>query len=396
MADTNLIGRIVKTFKDTQGELISVIKDQISQKIDIPLQEMNGSVKKTVSEFLKTNQDFKDMKMHAEKVIVNGKEMVKMVATNMLSMREIVGGGLTSVKKMGEKAIKTMDFGAMIKGILGGIQSSFSSMGHTLIDHANNMRTANQRFMSKAQSHMNILIGGSMILIGAITAILGMLKPVQEMVKAINSVVQALFLPLGLLLMAMLIPVLILMAALLQTNIFKSMMSQVSNIIKFMVSISTYASKLMVMGINTITSISGVINAFYQFARDASGVFKGIVSGIYGFFHTFYTAAVEFFGIVKTMLKPFTAIASKIGNPLGSFFKGIASLDSGGSIISSGLAVVHKGETVIPAGGNTMAQGESTHIEIHIHGMDHNSAQSLADEVIRQIENRTGKSMRWA
>ena len=60
------------------------------------------------------------------------------------------------------------------------------------------------------------------------------------------------------------------------------------------------------------------------------------------------------------------------------------------------LAVVHKGETVIPAGGSTMAQGESTHIEIHIHGMDHNSAQSLADEVIRQIENRTGKSMRWA
>jgi hypothetical protein len=392
---------LVRTFVQSKNEIVDVIEKQIAGRMEVTMKSLGRTTDEIEQDFKKLNPRFAKANVLVEEIVGTNKKMVKVIAQIDPTIRNMVRGMGVTVSAGFNKFIRNFDFSALIKSGFAKMQSAFISVGNRLNADAARLRASNGRFMSETTAKVAKLVGVGMIALSGVMVIIGALKPVQTIISSIQGVIQAIFLPLGLLLMALLLPVLILLAALLRTNLYKEMMKFVTGFISVLIPIVQDIANFIVSFINIVTSIKDIIAFIRDLVRGAVRFFSSAYGYLTGVFHPILSAI---YSAIKTLLVPVNLIVKAVSglanfgggvsNFFGGIMKGIASLDSGGSIVSSGLAVVHRGETVIPAGRSQ--QGNiNNEIHIHINGMDSSSAKNLAEEIMRQIENRTGKSLRW-
>lgn len=396
------IEKLLRAFVQSKSEVIDVIEKQIAGHMEVIMKDIGKTNDDIANDFKKLNPRFADALVKVQHFTDQGEKMLKVVAQIDPTIKNMMRGIMIPVTAGFNKLIRSFDFSSIMKSGFEYMKGAFVSVGASLNAHAERLRASNGQFMSETTAKVVKLLGVGMIALSGITAIIGTLKPVQTIISAIQSVINAIFLPLGLLLMALLLPVLILLAALLRTNLYKELMSFVTKFIGVMIPVATAIAGYIVDVINGITDIRGIISFFVSLGREIWKLIQGAYSFLSGILHPILSGIYAFVGALLTpinllvgLIKGFTGFTSGASNFFGGIIKGIASLDTGGSIVSSGLAVVHRGEMVIPAGQN---QGGSVNnqITIHVHGMDSTSTKNLVDEVMRQIENRTGKSLRWS
>jgi hypothetical protein len=255
------------------------------------------------------------------------------------------------------------------------------------------------------------LLGGVSAIAGGIIGIITQLKPVKAILGAIGSIFELIFLPVGLILMAFLAPVLMGLAQLISSKTFQGILTGVMKFVTFMFTLTPQkiANAIGVFFTRSITYIGVVIGALLDISgitknfRSDFNIFRGviiaIIQGLVFLFTKFpqqiiggFTSA--FYNGINYLIQGMGNIVSSIINAVNpaSWISSLPHLASGGAIVSSGLAVLHSGETVIPA--NQSFGGHTFNISIH-GGNGMQSPRDFANQVMNEIEKRTGRIQRW-
>jgi hypothetical protein len=151
--------------------------------------------------------------------------------------------------------------------------------------------------------------------------------------------------------------------------------------------------------IGALLDISGITKNFRSDFNIFRGVIIAIIQGLVFLFTKFpqqiiggFTSA--FYNGINYLIQGMGNIVSSIINAVNpaSWISSLPHLASGGAIVSSGLAVLHSGETVIPA--NQSFGGHTFNISIH-GGNGMQSPRDFANQVMNEIEKRTGRIQRW-
>lgn len=290
-----------------------------------------------------------------------------------------VESGLAKALQVFQKRFKSVD--AMMKGHQQKEPDEGESPVGKVVRKFENVVAKLTKASSDSSSGSKGMMMPLLGIFGAVVGILAGMKPVSAVLKALNNMFEIVFLPLGMIFLAMLMPLLLVMARILSST-------QFINFLK----ITTKSIPLVVSAVTTGLNILGGI---------LTTVYNDIISVI-NFGITLITnplkAIKEFTGFINTAIKAVVNFFTGGGIVSGfaGFFKGISHLDTGGYIQSSGIAVVHKGESVVPAGGSlAKGAGHTFNITVNANTTSATTPKDIANEVMKAIESRVGRLQGW-
>jgi phage-related protein len=193
-----------------------------------------------------------------------------------VSIEKIISGGLTATIYNIKSHLSSASFA--IKSKLAKIFDDEDKLGSHLTALLSKLNQSQEKSGAKARSGIERLIGGAIGLLGQIASAVMSLKPVQKMISAISSLFQMIFLPIGLILMAFLMPVLQGLAQVLSSKIFEKIMIATSNFLKWVTALDI-PSILGTALSNFWNWMVGGLTTFFGGIGTALGEFKSLVVG---------------------------------------------------------------------------------------------------------------------
>jgi len=193
-----------------------------------------------------------------------------------VSIGKIISGGLTAAIYNVKSHLSSVSFD--IKAKLARIFDDEDQLGSHLKALLSKLNQSQEKSGAKASSGIERLIGGVIGLLGQIVSAVMSLKPVQKMISAISSLFQMIFLPIGLILMAFLMPVLQGLAQVLSSKIFEKIMIATSNFLKWVTALDL-PSILGTALSNFWNWAAGGLATFFGGVGTALGEFKSLVVG---------------------------------------------------------------------------------------------------------------------
>ncbi len=256
-------------------------------------------------------------------------------------------------------------------------------------------------------------ISGKML--GVLGGILGMvlsLKPIQVILKMLGQMFNLIFLPIGMIMLALLIPALLVMTKLLTSSTFQGMIKDTAKFIPFMIRATNTFIAGIVPALTEIWNIImtaykdliGLLNpslatmrTIYAALHTGFGWIMAVLTPLFDFYKMEFNLLKWGFNLVVGVLRPVASFLSGgftkgVGNAVGSFFSGIAHLSGGGMVAQSGLAVIHSGETVVPAHTSV---GHTFNISVNTGNGGAVNGRDIAKQIQAELEKRIGRIQGW-
>ncbi len=243
--------------------------------------------------------------------------------------------------------------------------------------------------------HEAMMEAGGAALTGAVTAGIGViadlldkiinfvkdLAPVQKIMKVINGYFTLLFMPLGMFIMGLLMP---LMVALFNE------MNKVgwSKAINEGLKLGTMIGNILALAAPVLFRMGQAV--VYVLAASLITIAL-ILTGIALTFEAGYLMLKLMADGIGMLIKLLSGLGNSVVKGIGSLFKGLPKFATGGEVRQTGMAVVHKGEYVVPA-HHTNTTNHHISINVNVQG---GSTTNMGDIIASQIEKRLRALKGW-